>query len=650
MKFKISFLGFLLLFVVGTSNAFQVTKWDQSELQSRATVRFTELLQTLEPMHFWSTDRYTLRLVGMGLGGPHALGPSVVVDHILTTPRFMDRIQYELIPLVSQDIQSIRYEPGPISTADGRLANGVLYVETRRPTGFTVQNAVGWTNETGDPGPYLYTDVSSRNVDRSGPTLGVRVSWGGEKWFVKGAFDTDAFHMTDPRTDGRVWKTYSGHKKALVYHATPNLTVSYRGEQSRFGLAVSRAVKTDFLYEEIASTEWPLRQYRTTVGSLYERTVSNSMKLGARSGFTQLKTGNLDARIDLPNNLHIDESYAESYLSGQWDGVWGEWNVGGRMDRLSQEDHVSNRVQKRIYSRGRVGWTLEEASQVTLDASVSTPFSDIGYVNHLSYAVGASALVPTFNGGQFTVGATLGRDDRAGLWSTWNLRKAGVLFDEWAPIVTTPSNQPMAEFLDAFLTLSGQLSAQTTFWTDIRGRKQSRLTVPDRAYEKEISNQNYVFSAPTRFSTNQSGYVIRPSLGITVVSEKSRFNLMYEYRRIIAEGNFAYWKYVVGLPAHRLTASLASTPVERLTLFVLVRWQNETFWAEYIPDSNHDLSGFIQIETSLTKYLWSDHLKLGLSFLNIADQPIVRHPAGVNEQFAVRLSIAAFFNDEAARN
>jgi len=634
---------------VGRAEARQVYEWDTTSLSARGTTRFTELLQSLEPINYWSTDRYTARVVGLGLGGPHALGPAVIVDNLLTTPRLMDRIQYELIPLVSQDIDRIHFKPGLTRTADGRLVDGIVYVETKQPAGFTVSSHIGWTNETGDPGPYLYTNAQAKNVDRSGPTVGARITWGNDRWVVRTGFDTDAFHMTDPRTDGRIWRTYAGQKKALVYHATPNVQISFRGERSRLGIQVARSVKNDFLFDEIASTEWPLKQYRTWSSGFFEQSLSDRVHMGLRLGYTDFKTGNLPAAIDLPNNLRLDETYAESYVSRVGTRFSGEWSVGGRLAHLEQSSVVSNRTEQRLYSRTALNWEVENDAKISVTGSIGSSVYDISDVSRASYSVGATATVPTYEGGIFSLGATVGRDDYAGIWSTWDLLRERVQFDAWAPEVQRASTQPLSQYLDAFLTFSMHVTPHFTLWTDIRARNQSGLTVPLKSFEKEVSDIDFVFYAPTRFAENRSGTILKPSIGATYRAGSHRINVQYEHRRIVSKGDLEFWKYVTGLPPHRLTASFVTTPLERLSLFLLVRVQSQSIWADFAQGGHDILPGFVEIESTVTKMLWSDHLKVGLSFLNMADRSLVRYPAGVNEQFAVRLTVSAFFNDESGR-
>ena len=62
-------------------------------------------------------------------------------------------------------------------------------------------------------------------------------------------------------------------------------------------------------------------------------------------------------------------------------------------------------------------------------------------------------------------------------------------------------------------------------------------------------------------------------------------------------------------------------------------------WPEYFTSDGGEIATTVEFEGTVSKSLFDSRMQVGISFLNLADARVRTHPAGVIQQFAVRLSL-----------
>ena len=622
--------------------------WTGADLAQRGTVRFTELLQTLEPLRFWSTDRYTTRLAGQGLGGAHSLGPAVVVDGLPFSSQFMDRTEYELIPIGPRDIALLSFQPGWTMLPDGRMADGVLRISTLKPQGFSVRGSVGLTNETGDPGPSIYSNPAAKNVDRSGPTAGLRLSWGSPTWYVQAGLDSDAFHMTDARVEGRVWSIFAGEVKPVISHVTQSVRISHASEKHSLELWGGQTVKNNFLFDELAGLEWPLKEERVWLHGNSTYALSKKWKIGVSGDLGTWETQNLKAQIDLPDKLSIEDYRAEFQLQYATPTFSAVWAGGGRKSKLSQLNGGQLRSLSIVHARSEMNLGLTTKSHLKILGSVSAPSAQISDLTQMSYLAQFSYLAGTElahekpSSGWLRLGLTVRSDIVEDVWTTLDLIESGATFGQWAPNFVVPVYDSRAETIEVSLSSSSVVGRNLLFWIDLRARRLSGLTIPDRNFINK--GPDLGFRSESDYKIGHQGTVASPTVGFTYKSDLARLEISYQYIRLIADGDLLFWKNFSGLSPHRLRSTLLVNPTPRLHLFASLRIENRSLWPEYPSLESSRVPGFVQLDGTLSKELWNDNISLSFSVINLLNRHIVKHPSGVDEQMAVRLGVSVRFS------
>ncbi len=634
----------LLMMLAAPPSVGQTTNWDAHTLSDRGTVRFSELLQTLEPMRYWSTDRYTARMVGTGMGGPHTMGPSVLLDGLPFTPRFMDRNEYEIIPVSPADVENVEFRPGFTMLSDGRFADGVFNIRTKKPTGWSVRGLVGLVNETGDPGPVKYTNPLAKNIDRSGPTSAIRASWGNRSWYLQAGLDTDAFHMTDQRIEGRVWRIFAGGVKPVVSHVSQTVRISHSSPQNSLELGGGQSSKNNFLFDELAGLEWPVTEDRKWFKGRFVHALGSNWEAGISGGYDDLKSSNLSAQIELPSALAIQDANAELRLAYATPSFSANWAVGGRHSRLEQANTGWLRSQDIVHVRSGLDWGLATKARIKVNGSLSVPRLDVSQPAAMSYVVGGEFDYEKRRMEALKMGLTLRSDRVEDVWTTLDLVESGVRFGAWAPNVISPIFDSRTESVEAFLFSSSSLGRHSMFWMDLRARRLWGLILPERTFHQVGSD--VTFTSDSNFRSGRAGTVISPRIGLTFRSEASRAELSYQFIRTVADGDVVFWKHFSGLSPHHIKGSFATDPNPRLHLFASVSINNQMNWPEYPSLDRSWLPGFVQMDASISKDFWGDRLHLNISAINLLNREIVRHPAAVDEQMAIRVGVLVNFSHQ----
>lgn len=621
-----------------------VDLWSSSEISSRGAVRMSELLRTLGPLRSWSSDRYSLRFQGIGLGGAHSSGPVTLVDGIAMPFRFMDRELYEMLPVSPADIDSISYDADWTTLSTGQHSDGVIRITTLREQGFSIRGTLGLTNETGDPGPAIYLDTKLRNVDRSGPTSAVRLSFGHRGLYVQAGIYSDSYHVTDGLISRRVWRVFNGDVKPVTTSTSPHIRVAYRNSNIDLDIWAGRSLRNDFLYDEIAGWEWPSRQDWKWLSARAAIRVSPLVRVGGTSNIKTLRTNNLPSSIDLPNSMLTRDVSTEAFLELQREKNQIRWTIGGRItDQEQFHGHDAGAVG-RAHSSLTARLFPSNDTALIFHGFVSSPLELGVDPGQLSTLLSGRVERHWVNGGRISVSTSYRSVSERDVWSTLDHVVNGMHFEQWSSIIDLPGSIARVRTLDAVIRSVLPLSSSVSVWIELRARQWLGLTLAERRFERHAGS--LLFRSDSRYQTGRSGRVYAPSAGVLITpSPATTVRIRYQFSHVISDGDTVFWQQFTGLAPHRLTGSIMSTPTRRLHVFASFEVGSPRLWPQYSRYWQGKRPWVSNIEGTVLKDLWRENLKIGISILNLANTPSLNYPAGVVEQLAVRLSLSVRFSD-----
>src|SRR5690606_814886 len=229
------------------------------EIEASGAVYLSDLLRLFPTFRRSGLDGFAWRFEdGVGVPG-EAAAPLVLSDGAPADRGFLGMVDLEELPLPLVSVARVTYCPAPEAVAGAWAGRGTLRFETHPPApGLDARGAWWIGNETGDPGPYRYTDQATPNVDKSGPDGEGAVRYEAKaagtfaRMRVLRAYATD--DAVNPRT---ATATSRPSRSQRLITAEAGGAVG-RGERHAFGLGGRYVSHLPFL--EAAGRELPLRR------------------------------------------------------------------------------------------------------------------------------------------------------------------------------------------------------------------------------------------------------------------------------------------------------------------------------------------------------------------------------------------------------
>jgi len=605
-----------------------------AEIRSTGAVRLSELFRMMPAIETWSSDRYTHRLVGLGLGGLHPRGPEIRLDGVALPAYLLDRTLTESLPVSPGEISTLVYDPTLRISHTARYADGRLSIQTPMVAGWHVKGAMAVINETGDPGPGRHTDARRNNVDRSGPATWVRVGWGNGTWLVQSGLNTDLHHLTDERISGRVRGTYAEDVQPVITQFAPFARIRYRGVRSNGHLLGGHSRRKDFIFHESTGREWPARLHRTWGAARFDRE-GERLRLDVEADGSRLSFDDRPSFIRLPPAIALDEAALSGRLSIKLDSWTMSLSTGIRTWQIDQTDRRLARTipsagvgldwQSRRWA-GRMGVLLAYLD----DPLVQPSTSSIQVSTTVSRTGNAGGVVVSLAGnrGHFPEAGRLERWIQAGLdLGDW------LSAPEWHPPDTVPQT---AEF-----RLRGRrfLSRGWTGWADVHVRYQDGLLLTDRTIDQRFGIGPFLpvwtLSAP------HSGWLFSRSAGIERQEPDGiAWRAFLQFYHVSSEGDDAYFRHQTGFPRHRIQVMASDERPGGVRWVARIGYVSAWTWPEYREPARKDIPADIIAEATIGKTLFSGNADALISLLNIPNRAIGNHPAGVEEQLAIRLTLS----------
>jgi TonB-dependent Receptor Plug Domain. len=148
---------------------------DRARIDAAGWNRLTELLEGATGWSLSSVDGFTFaaspdRLPAAGISAPGAPEWLVLVDGQPVPTNVLGAHFLELLPISIAQIDSVRVTRGPSIVHGIAAPRGAIEIfSVRSRARFSGAASYQHGNETGDPGPYRYTALSSPNIERLGP-------------------------------------------------------------------------------------------------------------------------------------------------------------------------------------------------------------------------------------------------------------------------------------------------------------------------------------------------------------------------------------------------------------------------------------------------------------------------------------------------
>lgn len=598
-----------------------------STLQQAGVRRLGDIFKLIDPWDVSSVDGFTWQASPLGLSSLERPGWVVMLDgHTLDLDLFGVR-SLDRLPVTLSQIDSLEVFSSP-TVIDGVLfGEGLIKLHTREPgDGVSGRALVATASETGDPGPYRFTDLRTPNIDRIGTALAGSVGYSGGRGHIDIGARWQEHFVTDPQVRGRNFGITTG-EYPIIKQSAVSLKAVYETPGSTHALFLGRSWTRDYFYLPQFGREVP------TESPFNQASVEGSFGLNANTHLRYQAAYSVNALDRHDNALDLDFDWElrrwragvqatqlRSSLSATL-GLMIEGASAATGYRLA-DDHLTL-----FRAHGELSYQLAERTNQTLAVRLTRGEGDLGVQAALTHYWSPQAG-QSFEATIAWAERTPAEDGRIWLWQE---RGYGFLPDAGVG-VTQEGRLKTARALTGHLRWRMSLATGLTVRLGAYIRALSRLALDQQAFQFDDATQTFL--GPVELRIDQDGGVGGGDLVAEWRRRSLRVRTYYRYQDILG-GSEAFREAWRTVPRHRLRISALYSPWPTLDLWAAMRFQGSNRWAAYRLAAEQSggrydakLDDAVVLDLALQKWLWKRRLRGHLLFQNVFNDAVPEHPIG----------------------
>lgn len=617
------------------------------DLAGAGALRLADLVRLADGWDTVSVDGYTHRIAS-GPGVSDDWGGSgswqLLVDGTPVPLDLLGVTNLSHLPLSPAEIDSVILERGPTAWRGGVSPGGVIRVVTRTPgRDVAAGGRFASGSETGDPGPYRYTDLRTDNVDRVGHETFARLSHrrgdrSSDEATCWARYADQALIPTDPHIVDRHREILPDRDVAHDHRALGlglNLLTPEEKTRAGWDLRVLADAADGFLYLDVHGQEVPVR-VRRLVGSSWSSLPMEGSRL---NGWLVVSHLDLETRGN-PRDLNVDlrRTRIESALGAgaRDEPAWFTFVGGlesGRGDRRA--------LRTRTWWGPVVGVPLGSGEAMRLDATLRL-VSDgplegsVLLTRRWTHPAGSVGVVAGGGRGQplrTDAPGRLRRDDFDGLAASGiPLAREG-----------DDGRHTWATLRGSLVHALGPHAALTAGW-DLSATDGIELLDP-----RLSSRDGGAGFDPDPVRRTGRGEVVSTGLVAARYRPSGRFLLdaVAELRVPLAGDGAVTALRHDPWPRHRGRIRVAIRPAHHLAIETHLRARGGSRWPAYDgvadddPTVDASLPATATLDVVVRKTLAGGRLSVGLGLENVTDAPDRTHPAGVDRGRGAYVEVTA---------
>lgn len=580
----------------------------RNDIERAGWNRVTEILDGAVGWGPTSVDAFSFaaspdRLPPAGESGPSMPEWIVTVDGQRVPTDMFGLHLLELLPISAGQIDSVVFTPGPTIYAGVPVTRGVMSIFSRstRP-GLNAELTYQHGDESGDPGPYRYTNLSSPNVEKIGPFIHADIGWRGSTWDIDAGVHAASLNITDTLISSRFSPTTFAGVQPDVIAITPTFRAGVEGLGGRHEVMASYGEQRGLLFISPQRIEQSLRTTDSYIG------VAGSLTAIASTAVTYEGS-----------STTIDASELASPLA---------FSVGHTRRHVGGTVSATHSVGRAMLTIGAVGdrWTLAINS-----VAESATSSGGGPLMHVRVPMGDAVTLTgsttlIFDGAQrsafdATADATFRLDSLSSLTFRASRVNAHPNMDgSWidAFVLGYPLSARAPTVSGLGLTLARRFVPHVGVTIEVRGEKVaswSGLSHPSLS-EGPSAADSFFHDA-----TLVGGHVRVETLGGGVWQG----SIEYDRSATLKLDDAAFESEIRSTPSDDLRGQLSAGPVRDFRVSGIVNLSGGTRWSAFgdasVPPAR-------RVDASMEKWMWRRRLRLELLYRNLLNEPERHHPFG----------------------
>jgi hypothetical protein len=528
----------------------------------------------------------------------------------------------ELLPVSVGQIDSVVFTRGPVIYAGVPAPRGVMSIFSRRfHPGFNGESTYQHGDESGDPGPYRYTNLSSPNVEKIGPFAHGDIGWRGGSWDVDAGIHIASINVTDTLISSRFPPATFAGVRQDVLSITPTFRAGVDAVGGRHEVMASRGEQRGLFFIPPQRGEQSLRTTNTYVG------IDGSLNAGSAATLTyEGSSSSLDAS-DLASPLAFTVGHTRHHLGGKVSATHAVGRValtmGGLADRWTLDAPAAQGSPSSSGGGPFARALMPLGSIVKLDANMALIF-DGAHPGSLDASLEASFRLDSLTSLAIRGSRVHAHPNMEGSWIDAYL--LGYALPGRAPTLNAVSAalvRRFAPYVAATIELRGENIAD---WSGLDVPMSRSLASPP---DLQLHNAD-VLGEHARIET----------IGEHVWQGSIEYDHAGTFDR---DPSFAH--ELASQSGDDLRAQVSVSPVRDFRMSGIVNLSGESRWEAFgtANGSPAVVPPVRRVDASMEKWMWQRRLRLELLYRNLLNEPDRSHPFGAQWNLRWHVSASLLF-------
>lgn len=604
-------------------------------MEQMSLIRLSDIYSILPQLDLYTIDRYRHTPLENNLFGDVEKGVTILINGMRTNFGLFNQSNLSQFPVNPAVIDSIIISHKPIEYR-GEFSSGVMIdIVTKIPAeGISFSAAYATGNEAGDPGPYLYTEHYSENVDQFGPNTFFSSSYGSERFNFTFNFVDQVSPTTDPavlqRVNNFVFQNYQVRYSGFSFHSSAKSRFgdhSFFSSFSKTGQAVvGFEYGDDLFFIDELSKEIPYR--------------SENIIVSSGNNFQIIPDGNLMIDVNLNHNS-INPSKFSSEYSFYSDDLWMYSKIGYHSSIGSMKYRAGTSLTYHNMQNKRTDFNYTRyipsvfASLITQSMENLTTKTDavlrfggsssdmficidneliINEKHRLSFSGFFDNLFNIQNSLPYRIykGYTFDNNDNNSFYSSTSK--------------TFQTSLNFTHFFHPNESTSIINSLDFNSYYKLSHRLNDFVFYPDN---REIVNQQ------SELSEAINGYTLGYNISVTnKITSKLMQKFYYRYHSALSDKEI-FEDVMKRIPRHKLFYSIYYFPFKDIIASLVLNYNTATKWIEYrnIEEGSNNrylfkLPDLLLVNCAVTKKFWSDRIRISAVIHNLLNKRVQYHPVG----------------------
>lgn len=622
------------------------------EIKTAGIIRIADLIFLLNDLRFSTIDGYNWQLSINGLASMQQQNWILMIDDRQIHSSFSGTKEINMLPVSVEEIDSVIILTTPHIYNGHFTENGLIQIITEKNiSGFSLGGSFYAGNETGDPGPYKYTDLYSPNVDRIGKGGAINGSFSANNFFVRGNFILEEHILTDfamrrrihsVSTDG--WGSFDRYAPSVEFGFNTAWT------RHKFYANYSRAPHYFTFFKQLGReipTDYSILQ--SGYSGCYQLTPNRELTVDMHFTSNRTEKSNNIYNLDFDVDLQKMDSKIEYHITGNK----YEWRVGSTFEQTRfQTGYILN---DNTINLGAVYNTFlyQPNPSASYDFSLTNIFSKNDFATKAAMS-GQRAIQQNH---VIWVSLSLSRrlfEEENSLWY-WIKNGYKLLDDQW---------------LNYSFASDFKNSTHLTFDVSWLWKLRSDFTLNTSAYYRKFSHillekQRFIYFpyyCAVRASTDIFPDINGQTGGISLSVKHQpgrlfRQQFSYHYQYVIS-GNRLFQNAWDAVPSHKAMYRLMLMPVKNLSFWFMVTCMSKAHWHDYdsmngatcnryspIEVKYHStVRQIINLDVQIKKWFWQRQITASLVGRNLLNKKVSYHPIGASYDLSFYINLAYHLN------